>query len=320
MNQGTPERFTTAARFSWRRLIVWTLLSLIGAVGCAWMALRMGVWFATRADPEFAERLAKAERQRGALVALGKRGYGSPGYDYQYAWAQLWGESLLHTTPPLPGPAWQRVLFGVDFVADIVSYSPPVHSTDADMVHVGAFRKLRSLTLGCCHEITDTGLAHIARLTEMEHLDLYECIQVTDGGLTYLEGMSNLKILNLSWCDKVGDAGLAHLSGLTQMRCLDLNGTNVTDGGLANLRGMRAIEQLGLTWCDKVTDAGLEHLKGLTKLKTLGLEDASSWLPRSPELARPIKVTRQGIARLQEALPKCTIIWDKWPPPHLESE
>ncbi len=67
----------------------------------------------------------------------------------------------------------------------------------------------------------------------------------------------------------------------------------VTDAGLAHLAGLTALEELDLSY-SQVPDAGLAHLAGLTALETL-------YLPYSQE------ITDAGVAKIQKALPNCSI-------------
>ena len=90
------------------------------------------------------------------------------------------------------------------------------------------------------------------------------------------------------------DAGLEHLSHLTSLRELDLVGTRVTDAGLARLRVLTNLQKLHVGGT-QITDAGLEHLAGLTNLQLLGIGNCAL-------------VTDQGVAKLQQALPKCKIL------------
>jgi hypothetical protein len=113
---------------------------------------------------------------------------------------------------------------------------------------------------------------------------------VTDAALEHLEGLTQLQILYLGG-GNVTDAGLKHLKGLTQLQILDLDGY-VTDAGLEDLKGLNQLQRLDLGGTD-ITDAGLEHLKGLTQLNHLYLIDT--------------RVSNEGVKKLKQALPKCTI-------------
>lgn len=92
---------------------------------------------------------------------------------------------------------------------------------------------------------------------------------------------------------KMTDKGLENLKALTQMKWLLLSNTKVTDRGMENLKALTQMCGLSLTGTE-VTDRGLENLKALTHLQVLWLTDT--------------KVTAQGIKKLQQELPKCTII------------
>ena len=146
-------------------------------------------------------------------------------------------------------------------------------SIDAELVHLKALEdrlgKLESLNLGIAL-ITDAGLVHLKDLTNLQVLYLPN--QITDAGLVPLAGM-NLKTLNIPKEAKT-DSGLKHyLAAVKSPTTLRLNSWNVTD-------------------------AGLVHLKDLTNLDHLYLE--GTYLPGT-------QVTDAGIAKLQQALPKCTI-------------
>ena len=72
---------------------------------------------------------------------------------------------------------------------------------------------------------------------------------------------------------------------------MDLFATRVTDAGLVHLKGLHKLKTL-ILW-GAITDAGLENLKELKQLESLGLAGTN--------------VTREGVKRLRQALPKCEI-------------
>ncbi len=74
---------------------------------------------------------------------------------------------------------------------------------------------------------------------------------------------------------------------------LHLSGSTVTDAGLATVSDLRDLENLNLK-STGVTDAGLRRLEGMKKLRLLDLRSCPA-------------LTREGIARLQKALPNCEI-------------
>ncbi len=87
---------------------------------------------------------------------------------------------------------------------------------------------------------------------------------------------------------------MVHLRGLTGLKSLDLSGSQVTDAGLVHLAHLKNLDELLLS--DHITDAGLPKLAGLSGLSYLNLAKS--------------KVTKEGVRKLEKALPKCKI-WFK---------
>ncbi len=149
--------------------------------------------------------------------------------------------------------------------------------------------------------LTDDDMEHLKGMSELDTLyvgpyigNTVDVTHVTDAGLVHLKGLTKLETLYLNGTS-ITDAGLVQLKGLTKLKDLNLRFTYVTESGLKHLKGLTELETLwlgGFGGCE-VTDAGLEHLKGLTKLKDLRLYNS--------------KVTDEGVKRLQQALPNCTI-------------
>jgi serine/threonine protein kinase len=103
---------------------------------------------------------------------------------------------------------------------------------------------------------------------------------------------------------QVGDAGLAHLKD-GDLYVLQLCGTLVSDAGLVHLQGHKHLGGLDLIRT-QVSDAGLEHLARIQSLVDLYLLGT--------------KVTRDGVRKLQAALPKCKIVSDfSIPVPDIEA-
>ena len=76
---------------------------------------------------------------------------------------------------------------------------------------------------------------------------------------------------------------------------LGLGGTAISDAGLAHLQTMGGLQLLSLSHMRAITDAGLTWLYGLSNLEMISLEGTS--------------VSKEGIANLQAALPRCQIIY-----------
>ena len=139
------------------------------------------------------------------------------------------------------------------------------------LVHLDALPTIKVLNLRHAYaKITAKGLAHIHSLKALESIDLWDVKAINNDELAKLvQALPNLRELNIGGCEHPTDAGLACLAGNTHLTSLTL------------------------TYLGKVTDAGLEHLKGCTGLRNLAVNIT--------------KVTPDGIAKLQQALPNCKI-------------
>lgn len=109
--------------------------------------------------------------------------------------------------------------------------------------------------------------------------------------LAELHSLPHLERLNFTHSE-VTDRDLEQLKRLVTLGHLNLRHTQVTDQGLARLEHLTNLSFLQLDYTG-ITDAGLDHLKGLSRLRFIHLENTQT--------------TAEGRARLQKALPNCTI-------------
>jgi len=135
-------------------------------------------------------------------------------------------------------------------------------------------------------------LKHAERLGTVRYLDL-RYSDVTDKGLAHVGGMRHLRSLNLAYTSTT-DAGLARLDGLNKLLYLSLSATRVTDASLGHLKRL-PLWALNLT-ATRVTDKALPHLMTMQSLKLLSLRDTA--------------ITKAGLSKLREALPKTQILSD----------
>jgi len=93
------------------------------------------------------------------------------------------------------------------------------------------------------------------------------------------------------------DADLRHLYVLRdELDVIGLEGTRITDEGLNHLRGLTLLDNIDLT-NTSITNAGLEILAKIESLEYIHLTGTT--------------VTAEGVARLETALPKCEVVWDR---------
>jgi len=185
--------------------------------------------------------------------------------------------------------------------------------SDASLVYVKNLPMLRELDLRR-HAVSDEGLQHLAGLTCLESLELAD-VPLTDAGLAHLAGLRSLRELSLR-DSRITENGLASLGRLGNLQRLDLGETAVTgayfhllaplpleelsldrteisDDVLRHLAGMTTLRKLNLNYTS-ISDAGLVHLRNLKNLKWLHLGGT--------------KVTREGVERLDAALPGYPIV------------
>ncbi len=132
-------------------------------------------------------------------------------------------------------------------------------------------------------------MVHVKHLHSLEGLYL-DGGQITDAGLTHLSSFANLKRLTItSW--RITDSGLVHLAGLRNLEVLRVRG-EITDNALVNLKGLARLQHLDLSHT-LITDAAIAHLRVLQALEHLDVEGT--------------RITEQGAAELQKALPRCKV-------------
>jgi hypothetical protein len=174
--------------------------------------------------------------------------------------------------------------------ATVFSTQPQTAITDAGLAHLKGLTQLEDLSIVGIG-ITDAGLEHLKPLTKLQCLNMDGSNGLTDAGLEQLQGMTHLRRLYLGFA-KVTDAGLERLTGFAELQSLQLGSGDVTDAGLRHLQKLARLEQLRLTSCPRISDAGLKHLAALQHL---------SWLEVYAN------VTAEGVNKLEQALPKCTV-------------
>jgi hypothetical protein len=81
---------------------------------------------------------------------------------------------------------------------------------------------------------------------------------------------------------------------MTNLRGLKLSGRLITGKGISHIAGLKQLEWLNLD-ATGVGDEDLVHLEGLTNLKQIRVSHTN--------------VTQQGVERLRQRLPDCSILW-----------
>ncbi|HEY7314984.1 MAG TPA: protein kinase [Gemmataceae bacterium] len=151
------------------------------------------------------------------------------------------------------------------------------------------FERLEALDLSGC--VLDN-LAFAPPLENLQELNV-SGTRVADDALQALENLSNLRRLDLHQTAVTG-RGLGCLARLPKLTELSLAGSKVSDLLAAEVGKLISLNRLSLAGCT-FGDAGLKHLAGLRNLMQLDLTGT--------------QVTADGVAGLQQALPKCQVVW-----------
>ncbi len=180
---------------------------------------------------------------------------------------------------------------------DILNFAPPLEDLQelnvsgtrvADLQPIIGLKHLRKLSLD---RTPVSSLGPVAELTNLEELSLAGT-PIADTALKTLENLPKLRTLDLHQTAVAG-RGVGYLAKLPKLVELSLAGSKVSDLFAAEVGALTKLERLSLAGCT-FSDAGLKHLAGLSNLTQLDLTGT--------------RVTADGIATLQKALPKCKIV------------
>jgi serine/threonine protein kinase/Leucine-rich repeat (LRR) protein len=176
-------------------------------------------------------------------------------------------------------------------------------------------RNLQGLNLLGNSNVSDATLEAIRPL-KLRSLSL-DGTSVTEKGL--LQYLSNDLITLRVGNTNVTDVGMKYFSTFPELFHLSVCNTAVTNDGIEYFLN-HPLNVLDVSGCSAITDAALDHIKGWPGLFTLSLantqvtDDGLRRLSNTKSLnsldATNTKVTAEGVAALQKALPDCEIKWD----------
>ncbi|MCC9604692.1 protein kinase [Blastopirellula sp. JC732] len=165
-------------------------------------------------------------------------------------------------------------------------------NVDDALETIGTFDSLTQLEMRNA-DVTAAGMAHVAKLSELEYIDFRYCTSLRDDAIPFL-------------------------SKLEFVRQLHLRGTPITDAAFASLGQMQSLRILDLGNCQELTGSGLTHLKSLPRLHRLQLERTNLTDEAIPYLSElktvrvlniaNTKITPEGAAKLQAAIPQCVVL------------
>ena len=123
------------------------------------------------------------------------------------------------------------------------------------------------------------------------YVDVSERDDIDDKVLRHLFGLPKLKRFHAIYTKITGE-GLKHLANAKHLEVLDLYSCPITDNGLKHLRNLTQLRKVNLVG-SKVTDKSIPLLANWKKLKYLAVGGS--------------QITREGIRKLQAALPNCEV-------------
>jgi hypothetical protein len=173
----------------------------------------------------------------------------------------------------------------VFWCACLLSHGAPLHGDDVDdvvkgLTHSGvnvnavSFAGVRSFVVHCpVNACTDDNLREIARLRRVRTLRLADCSQLTEAGVGSLATLEHLGEI------RAGEVAFSlsafqSLKTVAGLRLLRLSGPSVTDDSLQALAQLPELQDVGLLSAD-LSDGAVIPLSTIRTLKALRLPDVS---------------------------------------------
>ena len=138
--------------------------------------------------------------------------------------------------------------------------------------------------------VTKQGIESLQSLPKLWSLNLSRT-RWTFEALNAIASLPALKELRLDECEWVNDAQLVQIASIKNLESLSLAATTVTAAGIEHLRNMPHLRHLGLERCSEINDDSIEALVRLCERRRISLNLSGT------------EMTRQGVARLRQALP-----------------
>ena len=158
---------------------------------------------------------------------------------------------------------------------------------DETLALVADFENLQWLDLRST-KVTPAGLKHLAKLKQLKYLGLSSDV-LTDEIVQTLAANEQLHLLG---SHAYPFQGLIYPNSPSEVRWLSVTNSPMTDVGLKSFREFKNITNLNLEGT-QITDAAIEQISEFKKLKVAFLRDTG--------------VTKEGVAKLRRALPKCKV-------------
>ncbi len=207
-----------------------------------------------------------------------------------------------------------------DFIVDSIWLNDLAATSDQDMGRFAKLDSLRQLDISNTG-VGDVGVRHISELKSLRLLNLHGT-KVTPEAASSIGKLDGLTFLALTTA--LDDAGIEKLAPLQKLQSLTLTSDRVTDRGIKSIVKNHASLVTLMTDRMPITDSSVESLASLQRLRVLGLSvspitDASVTSLRNMKgltqlVIQGTRITPEGVADLQRALPQCLIFGGKYDP------
>lgn len=163
--------------------------------------------------------------------------------------------------------------------------------TDAVLKHLADSKKLTTLAVQYAPGFTGEGLPAMPFLSTLLHVDFLGS-GLNDKGIEALAACTQLQSLRAT-TGSASDEAYATLGKLPKLTDLRVDNTGFGDKAAAAIAATGVLQYLDVSFT-RISNKGLEKLEALTSLTTL--------------VIRGVKVSDAAVARLQKALPNCTVM------------
>ncbi|MCA8989940.1 MAG: SUMF1/EgtB/PvdO family nonheme iron enzyme, partial [Planctomycetaceae bacterium] len=202
------------------------------------------------------------------------------------------------------------------FAAAYTAFIDPATSPDGSEANqLAGLKALQTLRWDFLKN-ADIAMKTICTLDSLVQLEISGS-DISTTGMKQVGKLKQIELLFLNLCKSLDDEGVSHLTELKHIYHLQLSSTPISNTGLLHLGEIPSLQRLYLNECQRISDEGIQHLVSLPRLKYLDLSGTPLTDACIPQLSQTqslrillidrTKITAEGAAKLQAALPKCVV-------------